>query len=379
MEVLQATLEPRFASADALAPLSALQPHLVLVFAPDHAFADPAFAQQLTQAFPEAHRVGCSSAGEIGSDGVSQGSAVVTALRFKKPNFRVAQITLEGMSHSQEAGTALGQQLAAPDLDSILLFCPGVDVNGSALIEGLAKAVGPKVLLTGGLAGDDGKFQQTWTLCDDAAQPRSVVGVAFYGGSIQVSHGSFGGWQPFGPARRVTRCEGNVLYELDGQPALDIYRRYLGEYASGLPASGLLFPFSMLSRDQDEVGLIRTILGIDEATNALILAGEVDPNGYLRLMHASNDALVDGAEMAAQAALKMQNGSSPGLALLVSCVGRKLVMGERVDEEVEAVGAVLGSGATLTGFYSNGEISPYVGSTVCALHNQTMTITCLND
>jgi hypothetical protein len=194
-----------------------------------------------------------------------------------------------------------------------------------------------------------------------------------------VGHGSFGGWQPFGPVREVTRSVDNVLYELDGEPALEIYRRYLGDHAQGLPASGLLFPFAMLGDDPRRVGLVRTILGIDEATRSLVMAGDMAQGGKVRLMHASTNALIDGARAAADAAAVMMSGAQPGLALLVSCVGRKLVMGGRVDEEVEAVAQVLGQGAALAGFYSNGEISPFVGEQDCRLHNQTMTITCLSE
>jgi hypothetical protein len=203
--------------------------------------------------------------------------------------------------------------------------------------------------------------------------------VGLYGDDLVYSHGSFGGWMPFGPARKVTRCDNNVLYELDGEPALEVYKRYLGDHAKDLPASGLLFPFAMLGSDHHEVGLTRTILGVDEASGSLTLAGDIDPDGFLKLMHASTDSLVDGAEAAAQAAKDMQAVQGDGLALLVSCVGRKLVMGGRVDEEVEAVGEVFGQNATLAGFYSYGEISPFVKDMGCKLHNQTMTITCLSE
>jgi hypothetical protein len=281
------------------------------------------------------------------------------------------------MDRSEEAGVALAAQLDAPDLRSVLILGQGVQINGSALIDGIVRRLGREVVLTGGLAGDAGAFKRTWTLFDDAVSTSNIVGIGFYGDAIKMAHGSFGGWQPFGPARKVTRARGNVLHELDGEPALEIYKRYLGEYAKDLPASGLLFPFAMLGEDHNEVGLIRTILGVDETSRSLILAGDIVENGYLRLMHASTNALISGAEAAAHAARDMFRSTRPGLAILVSCVGRKLVMGGRVDEEVEAVAHVFGAGATITGFYSNGEISPYVASTSCELHNQTMTITYL--
>jgi hypothetical protein len=188
-----------------------------------------------------------------------------------------------------------------------------------------------------------------------------------------------GGWQAFGPIRSITRSEGNVLYSLDHEPALSIYKRYLGDYAAQLPASGLLFPWSVLSTQADQPGVTRTILGINEDDGSLILAGDVPQGGHMQLMRASVDALVDAAEDAAQAAGEGQASDQARLALLVSCVGRKLVMGGRVDEEVEAVADVLGQHTTLTGFYSNGEISPHIHTMDCKLHNQTMTITVLGE
>lgn len=368
-----------FPDAGALAPLVRIKPHLVIVFGSVSRMTGAALPTLLREQFPDAHQIGCTTAGEISSEGVFDDSLVVTAVRFRQPDFRVASVAMTGMEDSAVAGRRLGEKLAADGLHSILVLGPGVDINGSALIEGLTQAVGPKVTLTGGLAGDGGKFTKTWTLCDGVMSDRQVVGVGFYGTAIQLAHGSFGGWQPFGATRRVTRSSANVLYELDGEPALDIYKKYLGEYARDLPGSGLLFPFAMIDKAHGETGLIRTILGIDEAQGSLTLAGDIVEGGYLRLMTASTNALVDGAEAAAMAAQKMFKKGDPCLALLISCVGRKLLMGGRVDEEVEAVAAVFGASAVLTGFYSNGEISPYVSSTECKLHNQTMTITCLSD
>jgi hypothetical protein len=264
-------------------------------------------------------------------------------------------------------------------LRAILIFGQGVQVNGSAILAGLIDVVGADIPITGGLAGDGGAFSQTWVLDEQGLSSKRVTCIGLYGEALRFSHGSFGGWAPFGPARKVTRSDHNILYELDGEPALQVYKRYLGDHAKGLPASGLLFPFAMLGSDHSEVGLIRTILGVDEASGSLTLAGDIEAQGYLKLMHASTDALVDGAEVAAHAALDMQSQSGPGLALLVSCVGRKLVMGGRVDEEVEAVADVFGDKAVLTGFYSYGEISPMAGKPECKLHNQTMTITYLSE
>ena len=365
--------------AHGLATIAAIKPHLIIVFGSVTRMTDPALPALLRAQFPDAHHMGCTTSGEISNAGVADDSLVLTAVRFKQPGFRVASVETAGMDDSAEAGQRLAAKLAAEDLHSILVFGQGVNINGSALIEGITRVAGTHVTLTGGLAGDGGKFTQTWTLCDGVVSDRHIVGVGLYGAAIQLAHGSFGGWQPFGATRRVTRSKANVLFELDGEPALEIYKRYLGEYARDLPGSGLLFPFAMIGQDHGETGLIRTILGIDEVQGSLTLAGDIVEGGFLRLMAASTNALVDGAEAAAAAAQKMFKKGEPCLAMLVSCIGRKLVMGGRVDEEVEAVGNVFGKHCVLTGFYSNGEISPYLNSPECKLHNQTMTVTCLSD
>lgn len=368
--------------ADLAATLTALpidSADLILVFGSLDHFSPPGLRESLSSAFPNAILLGCSTAGEITADGVDDGTCTITAINFEESRLCQGSTRLAGMDDSFAAGQRLGKQLAAADLKAVLLFGPGVKINGSALVNGMSSVIGAMIPITGGLAGDGGAFKETFTLDSDGVSTDRVVAVGLCSPGLKFAHGSFGGWEPFGPTRKVTRCAGNILYELDGEPALDIYRRYLGEHAKGLPASGLLFPFSMLGEDHNALGIIRTILGIDEANGSLVLAGEIIPDGFLRLMHASTDKLVNGAEAAAEAAASMMHAPGESLAILVSCVGRKLVMGERVDEEVEAVGDVLGHHAVLTGFYSYGEISPFTPGASCKLHNQTMTITCLSE
>lgn len=377
MQVAQAILRNSSDLSEKLAPLVALQPDLILTFGSVDLLK--AAAPALATAFPAARRIGCSTAGEISNAGVADNTCVLTAVRFEKTTLAEASVQLANMDDSLDAGRRLGCRLAKEGLRAVLLFGQGVQINGSALLAGMSAVLGAQLPITGGLAGDGGAFRQTWVLDDSGVASDTIVALGLYGESLSFSHGSFGGWSPFGPARKVTRSVGNILYELDGEPALEVYKRYLGEHAKGLPASGLLFPLAMLGRDHDEVGLIRTILGVDESDGSLTLAGEIVTDGYLKLMHANTDALVDGAEAAAAAAQKMCASHAPGLVLLVSCVGRKLVMGGRVDEEVEAVAAVLGQHAVLAGFYSYGEISPFSPGVECKLHNQTMTVTCIGE
>ncbi len=363
--------------AAVLAPLAAIAPQLVLVFGSVDALTAPGLPDLLTTTFGNASLAGCTTAGEISGRGVSDGQLVITALHFDEPGFDVATTLLDGMGDSAAAGLRLARQLDQPGLHDVLVLGQGVDINGSALIEGFRKGLPPQVNLSGGLAGDGGAFKQTFTLSQHTVSSNQIVAIGFHAPGLVFRYGSFHGWQPFGPARKVTRCEGNILYELDGTLALDVYKHYLGDYAKDLPGSGLLFPFEMLGEDRQGLGLIRTILGVDDARGSLVLAGDIDPLGYLRLMHASTESLVEGAREAALLVGAQADGlGENGLALLVSCVGRKLVMGDRVDDEVDAVSEVFGRDTQIAGFYSNGEISPsQQGVSYCNLHNQTMTIT----
>lgn len=381
MRVMQAKFQGAIPAGAELDRLRAFQPHSVIVFGSVSYFEDPARLRPLLEALDGVPMLGCSTAGEIDAEGVLEGALTVSAMRFDRPGVRIATTEIGEMEDSFAAGERLGAKLAGSGLHSAIVLGQGVRINGSALIGGITKSVGAGVMLSGGLAGDNGAFSRTWTIANGTTSDRAIVALGVYDPAIKITHGSYGGWKPFGPVRHVTRSEGNVLFELDNEPALAVYKRYLGDYASRLPASGLLFPFAMRTSQREEVGIIRTILGIDEAAGSLILAGEINRGGYLQLMHASTDALVDGATQAAEQARAGMNGAgnNEGLAVLVSCVGRKLAMAGRVDEEVEAVSDTLGRNFAVTGFYSNGEISPDHAGPECHLHNQTMTITLITE
>ena len=282
---------------------------------------------------------------------------------------------------SRSCGHAIGELLLAPDLAGIFILSDGLNVNGSELIAGIAAVVGSKVSLTGGLAGDGSQFEETLVGANCAPRSHMVGAVGFYGSSIRIGHGSAGGWNVFGPWRKVTQSQGNVLFELDGEPALDLYERYLGDEAEGLPGTGLLFPLQIQNPDNADHQIVRTILSVDRDKRSLTFAGDVPEGWRAQLMRGSFDRLSRGAADAAQQATEnlAHCEATKGVAILVSCIGRRLLMGQRISEEIEAVGAVLGTQFTRLGFYSYGEISPHSVSGVCELHNQTMTITTITE
>jgi len=348
---------------------------LVTVFGAASFIDDPEPIRELVSAFPTSHIIGCSSSGEIYEEMLADGSLAVAVTRFDDTELRLA-VTPTSSETSREAGSELARRLAGPDLAAVFVLSEGLNVNGTDLVEGLNEML-PGITVTGGLAGDGDRFEQTWTLVDGKPVSGFVTGVGFYGDRVHVSHGSKGGWDRFGPERMVTRSRDNVLFELDGEPALDLYKQYLGELASGLPATGLLFPLALRANEHDEKQLVRTILAVDEEARSLVFAGDVPEGHRAQLMQANFDRLVGGAETAAQLSIPAAVAGEY-LTIAISCVGRRLVLGEHTEDELEAVGHVLPEGNRQVGFYSYGEISPYSEGT-CDLHNQTMTLTVVTE
>jgi hypothetical protein len=336
---------------------------------------------ELRTRFPEAHIVGCSTGGQILGDEVFDDEIAAVALSFRATRLRLASEGVAAAGFSRRAGEALGRKLAADDLSAIFVLSDGLNVNGSDLVAGIAGMVGSAVPVTGGLAGDGPRFQATLVGADCPPRDHLVAAVGFYGDAVQIGFGSAGGWDVFGPRRRVTRSSGNVLYELDGEPALDLYERYLGEEdAKGLPSTALLFPLRVYEPDRPDHDIVRTILSIDREARSMTFAGDVPEGWVAQLMRGHFDRLAAGAATAARKAVgDAHPPAGEQVALLVSCIGRRLLMGQSTADEVEATAPELGDNVKRIGFYSYGEISPHAVSGFCQLHNQTMTITTISE
>jgi hypothetical protein len=361
---------------------------LVLAFGPRALLAQSGALHELAVAFPSSVLMGCSSAGAISSGEVNDGSVSVVLARFDHTPLQRVSTPLKGVGDSFDAGSRLAAQLAPEGLRAVFILCSGLAVNGSALVRGVGQGLPAGVKLSGGLAADGSLFERTWVL--DGGEPLENVATAvgLYGDALLVGHGCSGGWTEFGPERQVTQSDGNVLYELDGQPALALYKNYLGDLAAQLPSSALLFPLALRASSGNAGTVVRTILAVDEASQAMVFAGDMPVGSTVRLMRTSVDNLVTSAEQAGQRAVQLlghpgghkdAEGAACVLAVSVSCIGRRLVMGERTEEEVEAVVEQLPQGAVHGGFYSYGEIAPANSTNVAELHNQTMTLTVFSE
>jgi len=351
---------------------------LVFFFGKRQALGCGARYHELRAMFPRAHIVGCSTGGQIHNDDVTDDEIAAAALSFDATTLRVACEPARAADGSRACGEAIGRALAAPDLVGVFVLSDGLNVNGSELVAGITDAVGKDVAVTGGLAGDGADFRETLVGADCVPRDHMVAGVGFYGPAIRIGHGSAGGWDEFGPRRRITKSRGNVLFEFDGEPALDLYERYLGEdEAKGLPGSGLLFPLRIFDPERPEHDIVRTILAVDREARSMTFAGDVPQDWTAQLMRGNFDRLAAGAASAARQAVDSigQAHSGDSIAILVSCIGRRLLMGQHTADELEATSAEFGPRIPQLGFYSYGEISPHRASGVCELHNQTMTVT----
>ncbi len=356
---------------------------LVLVFGATELLNRADLLGEIQGQNPGALMFGCSTAGEISGVEVTDNSLVATSVHFDHTKVHLARVDLAEAGCSGTAGERLALALpgvlpGGEKLNHVMVLCDGLKTNGSQLVEAMARHIPAPAVITGGLAGDGARFAETLVLADGAARADTVAALGFYGGRLSVGYSAFGGWDSFGPERRITKARGNILYELDGQSALMLYKKYLGDQARDLPGSGLLFPLSVRITAA-EPGLVRTILSVNEAEQSITFAGDMPEGAYARLMKANFDRLIDGAGHAAESSKIENTGSAPELAVLISCVGRKLLLKQRIEEEVEAVRDALGKETVITGFYSYGEISPFGAGGKCELHNQTMTVIHLSE
>ncbi|MDD5053287.1 MAG: FIST N-terminal domain-containing protein [Sulfuricurvum sp.] len=343
---------------------------LVLVFFDHPDCLTQEWYQELSRHYPNAIIAGASSSGSVLETTISDNDAVATAITFERSRVQCTSKKVADFSNMEALGSALGQDLLADQLRHVFILSDGLMVNGSELARGLSHVLPDGVSITGGMAGDGTRFEKTYVIAQGGAETGVVAAIGIYGETLRARSGCSAGWEEFGAERRITHAEGNVLYSIDDRPALELYKSYLGEFAADLPGSGLRFPMSVRN-NPDSTPLIRTLLAVDEEKQSLTFAGDIPSGGLCRLMKTNMDKLIEHAGLAAEAS-KMGH-EEECLVLLVSCVGRRLVLGQLCEEELEIIRETMGDKAVITGFYSYGELSE-VGEARCSLHNQTMTL-----
>jgi len=355
-----------------------VEANLILMFGSREFICNKNVFDTIKNKYSKAYIIGCTTAGEIYKDQVNDGTLTVTAIYFENTEIKFFSSEIEDMHKDYHKGLEIARSIPTEKLTHVFVLAEGENINGSKLVKGLVDGLPEHAKITGGLAGNGNVFKDTFVISNDYAKQNQIAVVAFYGDKIRVGYGSVGGWDTFGIERFVTKSKENIVYELDGRPILDLYNDYLGEYAKDLPASGLLFPLNVRSAD-NIYNYVRAVVGVDEKNKSLRYFGEVPQGYYARLMHGNSNNLIHGAMEAAENSLKSINSENGNVAILISCVARKVVLNQMIDEEIEAVRSVLSNDVTFTGFYSYGEIAPSNNDRITEFHNQTMTITLIGE
>jgi hypothetical protein len=356
--------------------------HLVIAFGSSSILSEPGWYSVIRSNYPKAHILMNTTSGEIHDVNVNDETVSLTAIQFEKTRLRTATVEISNVKDSYEAARMLAHQLEPVDLKNVLVISDGQQVNGSELVKGLQEFLPEGTIITGGLAGDGKRYKTTLVGLNENPKSGRIVALGFYGKNLSITYGSVGGWDSYGSEGLITKAQANVLYEIDKQPALDFYKNYLGPQAKYLPDAGLLYPFSIRLKDSDD-SIVRTILKVDEEQRSITFAGNMPQGSFARVMKANPKHLIEAASTAATDS--MDNITrKPDLAILISSVGRKLVLNNRIREEVEVIRNIYGRSTAITGFYSYGEISssisnPEAPEIRCELHNQTMTITTLSE
>ncbi len=329
--------------------------------------------EKLRSLYPKANVCGCTTSGEIQGARVYDETVAVTAITFEHTSVRAIQVAVDGPDKSCEAGEDIAGALYGAGLRHVFLLSDGLLVNGCDLLRGINGLLPEGVTVSGGFAGDGNRIKSTHVWCDGPPVQSTVVALGLYGERLRVGIAATAGWDAFGLDRLVTRSKSNVVYEFDGRPALALYKQYLGEHAEGLPATGLMYPIQLrVGGEEDRV--LRTLLAIDEKEQSLIFAGNVPERSFARMMIGNVEHLIDAAEDAVDASVKDLGVDHAQLAILVSCNGRRPVLKQRTEEELETVAETLGDTTPITGFYSYGEIAPVGGRPGAEMHNQTLSV-----
>ncbi len=319
--------------------------------------------------------VGCTTAGEISTGGFGTDSAVLAGVFTDQIDFHVASV--EGLGEDPlGAGRRVARELPR-EVSYVQIFSDGLTGNGCAILRGIASVLGEDVPIAGGTAGDGGRFEQTWQYHGPRVLTDAVVAIGF-SGDFKVGTGVRSGWSPVGTVKIVTRAHENVVYELNGEPALDVFKRFLGKHADKLPAVGVEYPLGIVSRPgvpgEEEYHLIRATMSVGREDGSISFAGEIPEGAAVRLTCGDNDSILKATEEAVRLALTDLGDTSPRMVFFYSCMARSIVLGRRTKEETEVLHRTLGKRLPVIGFYTYGEFCRLRAGGPSLFHNETATV-----
>ena len=347
---------------------------LVFVFGSTDLVQNNDLFAEIKSQYPDAEIVVSSGSSEIMAGKVEQHTLNVTALYFEKTKIKTLEINLEDVKDSFDVGAHISATIDKENLSNLMIFSNGNLINGSHLLTGLQFNLSEAVPITGGLAGAYDPFSSTYTGLNSIGSEGKVIGIGFYGEHLKIGHASKAGWTAFGPERFITKATNNVLFELNGEPILDFYKKYLDALFDDVVEAMRIYPLGIKTEDGDE-RILRAFLNYDPDTGGALFGGDMPEGAKVRMMRSNVNSLIDAAGDAALSSIKPFEISNPDLAICISCVGRQFVLQDWINEEIDSVIDIIGNETPVTGIYSYGEIAPQAPRRKSELHNHTMTIT----
>lgn len=331
----------------------------------DHAL----ILQEIQKAFPNIQLIGGTTNGEISSVLEFQQDSI-TLMLFASHHIQIQagvgyNVSQNPLQSSQNAiAQAKAKSASQPKL--CITFPESLTSSGAVILEGLQQSLGKIVPIIGGMTADDYTFDQTYQFFQDQVLTDAVP-VLLFSGDLLVSYGVASGWTPITPKSRITKVQGNVVYEIENQPALEFYRHYLGgeRFLTHYAIHALA-----VYEDQENF-YMRAPNGYDLEAGSLTFFGDIPDQAIVQITDASRENILAASQVAIQKALSHYPGTEPTTALLVSCAARRRILGTLTPQEYQLTKTHLPQNLSCCGFYAYGEIAPLDQHNSAKFHNKT--------
>jgi hypothetical protein len=324
--------------------------------------------QCIYQTFPNIQLIGGTADAEISSIlGFQQDSLVLMLFCSDTVEFHAAvgrQISSDPVAIAQQ--TVQTAQAKAQHPTALCITTPeSLTISGLSILNGLQQALGSELPIVGGTTCDQWKFKQTYQFFGQEVLSDALP-ILLLSGNVLWGHGVSSGWVPIGKKGIATKVEGNVLYEVDGQPAFEFYRDYSGEI---LPTPA--YRLAVFEPNQENWYMRTSNGAYDQASGSITFFADIPLHAEIQVVRANRDEIVNSARLSMQQALAHYPGSQPTVALFFSCTGRIHALGSRTKEEYEVMQPELSTEVTCAGFYTYGEIAPLRPNSQAQFHNET--------
>lgn len=326
----------------------------------------------ILEELPQIPMIGASSTGQMSGRGHTEEGITAAFFHFDKAVVKTTRVKFDHWEDGEKVGNKIIENLQSDDLKGILVLSEGLKLNCSKMVEAIAAKKGDGVALAGGLAGDVFTYSDIFVVDNkDGIRDDSVVAVGFYGDSFHMDVFAHSGVTPMGIEREVTKAKDYALYELDGKPALDVYKQYFRtDDLAKMEKEIVKFPFS-ITNNYIEEGVIRTPLTFTEDGQGIQFTGAIPEGSRVRMMQSASSKFLDGVYDLSEKVKQAEKNSDSSI-IAISCACRKLVLGAIVDQEAEILCDELDK-KSIVGFYSFGEIGSNEHNE-SYLYNQTLTL-----